>query len=329
MANHHEIISALEGESLTKALQQIENYAVKNGFAELESWCKQELQGYNKDIPSYRTGEVQWIDYVGRDVSEQNRWLSDLGFPPSMAFTQLPTEFPIVNGTVQLERESRKDGFATIKAPKFRNILGQNDLKVTHGQLPTSEIDNIFDHIRAEARRKLDGLLPERSATAIRYPTPKFDQIVEDAKLAQILEQRWLEAIKIYDAEAYLMTVVSLGAILEGVLLAQVKQNPREASTVAETPKDKSGKPLPSERWTLNDLIQVSHACGWIEKGSKEFSFKVREYRNLVHPREQLHQEQSHKASELPRGICSVTWEIVNAAIAEITAFQNADRMTT
>lgn len=324
MANTHEIISALEGESLTEALQQIESHATRNGFAELENWCKQELQGYSRDIPSYRTGEVHWIDYIGRNASEQNRWLSDLGLPPSMASTQLPTEFPIVNGTVQLERESRKHGFATIKAPEFRNVLGQNDLRITHGRLPTSEIDNIFDHIRLEARRKLDKLLPERSVTAARYPSPKFDQIIKDTKLAQILEQRWLEAIAIYDAKAYLMTIVSLGAILEGVLLAQVKENPREASTIAETPKDRSGKPLPFKDWTLDDLIQVSHACRWIKKGSRDFSSILRDYRNLVHPREQL-----HKATELSQGTCNIAWEVVNAAIEDINAFQNANRTTT
>lgn len=66
----------------------------------------------------------------------------------------------------------------------------------------------------------------------------------------------------IYDAEAYLMTVVSPGAILEGVLLAQAEQNLKVASTTAETPKDASGKPLPIKAWTLDKLIQVCHSCG-------------------------------------------------------------------
>lgn len=264
MTNYRELTSALEDKSLTNALQRIEHFSTRNGFAELETWCRQELEGYSGsavNVPSYRIGEVQWIDYVGSNVSERYRWSGAL---PGLTITDLlpPTDISVINGVAQLEREGQENGFAVVKPSKFlmfRDAAKYNALKIRYGNLPASEINNIFDNIRLEARRRLNGVLPKQSVTAVRYPTPKFNQIIRNDRLTQILEQRWIEAIAIYDAEAYLMTVVSLGAILEGILLAQVEQNLKVASTSTETPKDASGKPLPIKAWTLDKLIQVCH----------------------------------------------------------------------
>lgn len=114
-----------------------------------------------------------------------------------------------------------------------------------------------------------------------------FDQIVYNQLLCSILEIRWKEIETCISHGAYLASIILMGSILEGILLDFVENNPKDANKSKFAPKYSSGKNKSFKDWTLNDLINVSHECGWMDKDIKDFNSALRDYRNLVHPRKQ------------------------------------------
>lgn len=153
----------------------------------------------------------------------------------------------------------------------------------------------------------------KRTAEA-EFPAPDFGSLVSNPELARILKSRWEEAHAIYKSKAYLSTIIMLGSILEGLLLAKAKDNPRQANTAQSSPKDSSGRVKFFGQWTLDELIHVAYECGWLDKDVKDFSSALRGYRNLVHPNQQLVE------SVFPtESTCRISWEVVNAAIAHVS----------
>lgn len=103
------------------------------------------------------------------------------------------------------------------------------------------------------------------------------------------MEERWRESLRTQDAHAYLSTIVLLGSILEGVLFCKILKNSNDAIKSNCVPKDKgSGDKLPIEKWMLDAMINVCHDRGWIDGDVSKFSHAVKEYRNFVHPYQQL-----------------------------------------
>lgn len=141
-----------------------------------------------------------------------------------------------------------------------------------------------------------------------------FTELIDDTKLAELIAYRWEESARAFDAGAYLSTIILLGSILEGVLLDRVRRSPSEANQVSSTPKDKEGKPLSQDKWSLSDLIAVCYQCGWIRKDRNDFAVVLRDYRNLVHPREQV------KAHVYPDDkTCDVARQVTNAVLRDIS----------
>jgi hypothetical protein len=141
-----------------------------------------------------------------------------------------------------------------------------------------------------------------------------FNNLLQDIKLARILIHRWVESQRTFEAAAYLSTVILLGSILEEVLLAKIKQNPKEADRAESAPQDRDGKVLPFADWPLGALITVAHECGWLDGDIDDFSPALRDYRNLVRPTEQQRNGVFPDAET-----CKAAWQAVGAAIGDLT----------
>lgn len=166
--------------------------------------------------------------------------------------------------------------------------------------------------------REITATIPEPAPSQKQFaiPLPDFAKLTNDPTLAPYLESRWKEVIICVDSGAYLSAIILMGSILEGVLLSLVSNNPIQANTATASPKDKTGKVRKIRDWTLYNLIDVAHECGWIQSDAKKFSHTLREYRNLVHPWEQRDRK------EVPDGdTCKICWEVVNAAIRDIQKY--------
>ena len=145
-------------------------------------------------------------------------------------------------------------------------------------------------------------------------PTPEFGKICDDDVWIKVLRARWDEAERCIAADAPVMAIVALGSILEGALRATADRFPREANQADKAPKDAaSGRAKPFRDWTFFDFIQVAQELGWIGNDTTRLGQAVREYRNLVHPAEQV------KAGEFPtQGSARVCREAVLTSLKNL-----------
>ena len=137
--------------------------------------------------------------------------------------------------------------------------------------------------------------------------------IVRNPRLAALLKKRLDEARTCREYGAHLSSVIMLGSVLEGTLHDVVRQFPAEAYRCPSAPKGHSGKPRDSATWKLGELIDVAHACGWIELDARRFSHELRDYRNMVHPHREL--TDAHHPDEDTVAIC---WNVVVAALNDL-----------
>lgn len=98
--------------------------------------------------------------------------------------------------------------------------------------------------------------------------------LVNNPAMADILNARLDEVDACRNAGAYLLAVIGTGSFIEGLLHDVLRF--RDPATRKQ------------DKTTLDYLLDRAYARGWIQHDALRFGSVVREYRNLVHPREQL-----------------------------------------
>ncbi len=142
-----------------------------------------------------------------------------------------------------------------------------------------------------------------------------------DFQLENVIKQRLDEIQKSLKSEAYLSVVFLCGSTLEGLLQDKATKNMKKYNTSKSVPKDKNGKVLVFNQWTLNNLIDVSFECGFIEHDIKEYSHSLRAFRNYIHPREQaLYNFNPDKHT------AKISWQVLQATIASLSGKRNNDK---
>jgi hypothetical protein len=127
----------------------------------------------------------------------------------------------------------------------------------------------------------------------------------------QILTARSIEASKCVDAGAHVSAVIMCGSLLEGILLATALKLPAKFNRASSSPKYKeSEKVKPFQEWTLANLIDVAHEVGLLRLDVKKFGHSLRDFRNYVHPYEQM--ASGFKPDEHTAQICL---QVLRAAI--------------
>ena len=120
---------------------------------------------------------------------------------------------------------------------------------------------------------------------------PRFDPLIADAQMRDILKNRWRECCSCIKGGAPLAATVMMGGLLEALLLARInkEQNKTNIFSAGNAPKDKStGKTLPLKEWTLRNYIDVAHEMKWISQSAKDVGEVLRDYRNYIHPYKEL-----------------------------------------
>jgi len=145
-------------------------------------------------------------------------------------------------------------------------------------------------------------------------PPPDFLNLKLEPGIGEILSNRWTETQKCFDAEAYLAATILMGSLLEGIFLAVLQKYPKEANISKAAPKDtKTGKVKYFAEWSLSDMINVSHDLQWVDLDVKRFSHALREFRNLIHPYQQMN------AKAFPdRDTSEISWLVVQAATNDL-----------
>lgn len=145
-------------------------------------------------------------------------------------------------------------------------------------------------------------------------PPPDFLKLKIEPGLGEILSDRWNESQKCLDSEAYLAAIILMGSMLEGILLAVFQKFPKEVNQSPQAPKDsKTGKIKYFAEWSLSEMINVSHDLRWIDLDVKKFSHSLREFRNLIHPYQQM------ALKTCPdKDTCNISWLVVQAATNDL-----------
>lgn len=115
-----------------------------------------------------------------------------------------------------------------------------------------------------------------------------FSSLSLEAALIPVLKQRMDEIKTCMEAGAYLAVVILCGSTLEGILLGIANNYPKSFNEATAAPKDKSGKVKPFQDWTLANYIDAACDAGFIDLDIKKFSHTLRDFRNYIHPYEQM-----------------------------------------
>lgn len=143
-------------------------------------------------------------------------------------------------------------------------------------------------------------------------PPPDFDKLNLEYGISQILKKRWDEIQKCIDNKATLSAVIMMGSLLEGFLLGIMQRKPQLANVAQNSPR-RDDKVKHFAEWSLNDMIEVAHEIGWIQLDVKKFSHALREFRNIIHPYQQL------ALNTYPDiDTCKISWLVVQAACNDI-----------
>lgn len=120
------------------------------------------------------------------------------------------------------------------------------------------------------------------------FVIPNLHKLPIEAQVVDIIASRLEEARKALAAGASLAVIFLCGSILEGVLLGAAQQHPEKFNRASCSPKTAEGKVKPFHQWSLAQLIDVAHEVGLLKLDVKKFSHGLRDFRNFIHPYEQI-----------------------------------------
>lgn len=135
-----------------------------------------------------------------------------------------------------------------------------------------------------------------------------------EANLIPILESRFKEAVQSLNAGCPLATIFMCGSILEGLLLGMALANMKTFNQAVNAPKDKSGKVKSFPEWTLAQLIDVCCELGYLKLDVKKFSHGLRDFRNYIHPYQQMSSQ-----FDPDKHTAEICIQVLRAAIASLS----------
>jgi hypothetical protein len=126
------------------------------------------------------------------------------------------------------------------------------------------------------------------------------------------IEQRIAEARACDPQATPLGIIFLLGSALEGILLGVARLHMAKFMSSPTAPK-RNGSPKPIHEWKLVELIDVAAAVDLVGLDVKKFSHALRDFRNYIHPFEQM--SQNYSPDEHTVAMC---WQVLKAAVAQM-----------
>jgi hypothetical protein len=236
----------------------------------------------------YRSGPqlVQFFSRLGFQDSYGQ------GFPSRWMFTDACLEK--INGTPQLD-ECIKAVLSPInfisKAQKlddhisqFNHFLAFDKWKIVRegAELSFKKLQKVeFDESTSKTVSEDEFLRREFSEVSVA-------EIGLEGSSVEILSERISEIQKSFSAEAPLAVILLAGSTLEGILLGLAIKHPKAFNLSMMSPKDREGKVKQFHEWSLAGFIDVAHDLGLIQVDTHKFSHVLRDFRNYIHPFEQM-----------------------------------------
>jgi len=102
---------------------------------------------------------------------------------------------------------------------------------------------------------------------------------VKDADLRRVIERDYQEIQTAYVARCWKSVIILSGGAIEALLTDLLVRNAARAISATKAPRQPD-----LTKWDLVDLINVAVELKLVSGGVEKLSHSVREYRNLVHP---------------------------------------------
>ena len=128
-----------------------------------------------------------------------------------------------------------------------------------------------------------------------------------------VIKQRLDEIKKCLNNDIPLGAIFLIGSTLEGLLLNIAKQNPEKFNQSKSAPKETDGTIKKFKNWSLNSLIDVAYETNFIGLDVKKFSHNLRDFRNYIHPEEQVTQNFNPD-----KNTALISYQVLLAAIKDL-----------
>ena len=154
---------------------------------------------------------------------------------------------------------------------------------------------------------RLKGTLEEASVTLI---TEERDfSFVNDNQLRLILKRDFSEIQRAYISTCWKSVIILCGGAIEAILTDLLIANEAKAKASGRAPINK----YDITRWDLSDLINVSLYLKLVSPGVEKLSHSLREYRNLVHPGNEMRNKLTFDAEE-----AKIALEVLNIVYRDL-----------
>lgn len=262
----------------------------------------------------YRSGPklVKFFNDLGFNDRYEN------GFPSRWMYTD--EKLKLINGTPELDTCIKKllDPINFVEdIERLDRII--DDLN-KYFAFDKWQIVRVNDVITFKKKESVEIQTPtEKPSTEEEFLNQEFKDISIDklslsTGISDSIEERIQEIRTCLSSQAPLSVLFLCGSTLEGILLGVATTKPKEFNQAKSAPKEKSGKVRSFPEWSLSNLIDVSFELGLLKEDIKKFSHSLRDFRNYIHPFQQV-------ASNFSPDIhtARISWQVLKAAIYQLT----------
>ena len=116
---------------------------------------------------------------------------------------------------------------------------------------------------------------------------------INDKDLRIIIERDYSEIQRAYISECWKSVIILCGGVIEAILTDLLTSKDAVAKSAKSAPKEPD-----ITRWDLSNLISVAVELKLVSAGVDKLSHSLREYRNLVHPGNELRNKLLFDAEE-------------------------------
>lgn len=145
------------------------------------------------------------------------------------------------------------------------------------------------------------------------FTVPNIGRLPVDAPVVPIIESRLNEARVALKAGANLSVIFLCGSVLEAVLLGAAQKEPAKFNKEKSSPKADDGQVKRFHEWSLSQLIDVACKVGFLKPDVKKFSHGLRDFRNYIHPYQQM-----TSGFSPDQHTAKVCFQVLKAALADV-----------
>jgi hypothetical protein len=183
-----------------------------------------------------------------------------------------PLSGKVLASLLELRLMTKPDGLKAAELDRYRSIAASLGGPATATQASGSSAEAEADAETALLRHV--------------FKPETFRRLEIDEALAQALIVRMDEAQRCIDAKAYLSAVILSGSVLEGICLGFGLQHRERVNRAYSALFNRSARPM--HDWRLAEWIDVLSSVGDLSPNVQKFGHGLRDFRNYVHPAEQL-----------------------------------------